>query len=274
MSFPMVLFPNAKINIGLHIVEKRSDGYHNIESIFYPIVIADALEVGRTHKKDPYIELHGQAIEGDPNDNLVMRAWQLMHREFGIDPVVFHLIKRIPSGGGIGGGSADGAFALKLLNDFFALELNHETLRELALELGSDCPFFIDNQPAWVSGRGEIITPIPNFLQGVYAVLLYGGVHISTAEAYRGITPKRPDISLVGSKLFDRSLLPHLRNDFELPVFQKFPVMAKFKQDLLDSGAFYASLSGTGSCIYGLFESKPTQRMGAADCAIWEGYLP
>ncbi|GAA5043589.1 4-diphosphocytidyl-2-C-methyl-D-erythritol kinase [Marivirga lumbricoides] len=257
----MLVFPNAKINLGLNIVSKRTDGYHNISSCFYPIPVKDALEIIPANKAS--FESTGLAIPGDPEDNLIWKAYQMLNKDFKLPEMAIILHKAIPMGAGLGGGSANGAFMLKLLNEYFDLKLSDKTLEEYALKLGSDCPFFIQNQPQLVSGRGEIFEPVSLNLKGYFLGLVYPGIHIGTKEAYGGIAPKKPKTSvkeiLLKKPIGEWENL--LKNDFEESVFRLYPNLAILKNKLYDAGAIYASMTGSGSTLYGLFKESTTSEI-------------
>ncbi|MDO8965452.1 4-(cytidine 5'-diphospho)-2-C-methyl-D-erythritol kinase [Algoriphagus sp.] len=253
----MITFPNAKINLGLHITAKRKDGYHDIESCMVPIPLFDALEM-ILDKKATW-NSSGLDIPGDPKDNLILKAEKLLRKDFqGLPNLNIHLHKNIPMGAGLGGGSADGAFALKLMNNLFDLHLDDFFLEEYATELGSDCPFFIANTPKIARGRGEILEPIDLSLQGTYLVLVNPGIHIGTKEAYAGVTPAPPKVKLE-EVLADRSRWKaELVNDFEPSIFKNHPEIAEIKEKMYDAGAFYSAMSGSGSSVFGLFDTKPS----------------
>lgn len=252
----MILFPTAKINLGLRVTEKRSDGFHNIESIFYPVPLCDVMEFAGAEKFG--LKIYGELVPAGVSENLVSKTWKLLHRYFAIPPVEVVLMKNIPAGSGLGGGSADAAFFLKGLNDFFDLKISPEKLLDFALQLGSDCPFFLQNKPALVTGRGEVVRNVSLDLSGLWLVLVVPGRHISTAEMFSKIQPKTRETSLteIISEPTNRwsSLLI---NDFEAVVFSGNPYLAKIKQLLIEGGAVYASMTGTGSALYGLFPAKP-----------------
>lgn len=252
----MITFPNAKINLGLHITAKRKDGYHDIESCMVPIPLFDALEM-ILDKKATW-NSSGLDIPGDPKDNLILKAEKILRKDFqGLPNLNIHLHKNIPMGAGLGGGSADGAFALKLMDNLFDLHLDDFFLEEYATELGSDCPFFIANTPKIARGRGEILEPIDLSLQGTYLVLINPGIHIGTKEAYAGVTPAPPKVKLE-EVLADRSRWKaELVNDFESNIFKNHPEIAEIKSKLYSAGAFYAAMSGSGSSVFGLFDEKP-----------------
>lgn len=250
----MILYPNAKINLGLRILEKRRDGYHDIETLFLPIGLCDILEIADNEEDHTKITITGIELDSPGNDNLVMKAWNILNREFGIPPVTIHLHKIIPVGAGLGGGSADAAFMLKGLSRMFDCNLPEERLEEFAAEIGSDCAFFIKNQPAIGTGRGEILETV-KFDPGDYEILLVNpAIHIGSGEAYSGVVPEQP-----GNRLKDLLSQPvvswqhSIQNDFERSVFAKYPEIRNLKNKLLKMGAIYASMSGSGSSVYGLF---------------------
>lgn len=253
----MIAFPNAKINIGLHVTGKRPDGYHNIESCFYPAPWSDVLEIVASDSFK--FAVTGLPIPGDASENLCIRAYNMLKSEFGIGPVRMHLHKIIPTGAGLGGGSSDGAFALKIINELFDLKLSVPELEAKALELGSDCPFFIKNKPVFVSGRGEKFLPLRNFLEGKYICLVNPGIPIPTGEAYRGINAYSKENSLrpVIENEPAEAWKEKIRNDFETFVFKKHPEIARIKETLYAKGAIYSAMTGSGSTVYGLFDFYP-----------------
>ncbi len=270
----MVVFPNAKVNIGLNIVAKRPDGFHEIESVFYPIGVQDSLEIHTINSSSSSLNCFGDLIDGNPTDNLIFKAWQIMQDRYSLPAVSINLVKHIPMGGGIGGGSADCGFFINLVNQKFKLDLSLEDRESIAAQLGSDCPFFIQNQPAYVTGRGEKLELVSPFLSGYYMVLVYGGLHISTKEAYAGITPKASQEQLL-MRLHQpiETWKYSVKNDFEAVVFAKHLALAKIKEQFYSSGAVYASLSGTGSCLFGLYKDKPQDLPLLKGKVCWEGYL-
>jgi 4-diphosphocytidyl-2-C-methyl-D-erythritol kinase len=255
----MISFPNAKINLGLHITSKRKDGYHEIETCMVPIPLFDALEMILDPKKMSW-NVTGIPIPGEQKDNLILKAFQLIKKDFpDIPSLSIHLHKHIPMGAGLGGGSADGAFALKLMNSLFELHLDDFFLEEYAEQLGSDCPFFIENTPKIARGRGEILEPISLDLKGTWIVLINPGIHVGTKEAYAGVTPATPKVNLT-EVLQDRSRWKaELVNDFELSIFKNHPEIALIKEKMYVAGAFYSAMSGSGSSVFGLFEEKPVK---------------
>lgn len=251
----MVSFPNAKINLGLNITSKREDGYHNIDSCFFPIPWKDSLEI--LESNEFRFTSYGLPIPGDPSSNLCVKAFELIRKDFSIPPVAIHLLKNIPMGAGLGGGSADGAYTLKLLNELFELNIPVDKLQAYALELGSDCPFFIESRPAIAQGRGELLKSILLDLSGYSLAVHNPGIHVSTAEAYAGISPDdtRTPIEEIVSKPIE-TWKNHLHNDFEGSVFKNHPEIEVLKEEMYSKGAIYASMTGSGSTVYGFFEEE------------------
>lgn len=269
----MICFPNAKINLGLNVVSKRPDGYHNIETIFYPIPLKDALEVVAADTFS--FTQTGILIDAPVEKNLVVKAMNTLKKEYKIPALEIHLLKVIPFGAGLGGGSADAAFMLKLLNDFCAFGLHTEELEQLAAPIGADCPFFIRNTPVFASGTGNIFEPIRFSLKGYYLCLVKPDVAVSTPEAYSLVTPAAPGISLkeiISGPVSDWKY--NMINDFEKSVFTQHPVIGNIKKSLYEAGAVYASMSGSGSSVFGLFEKPTALKEQFPDCFIWEGLLP
>lgn len=249
----MIVFPNCKINLGLRITSKRADGFHNLETVFYPLPWQDALEVIKA-KQDSFT-ITGVSIPGKTNDNICLKAVTLLKQDFPqIEFLNIHLHKTIPTGAGLGGGSADGAFMLTLLNKLFHLQLTEQQLLNYSLRLGSDCPFFIINQPCLATGRGEMLKKISLDL-GNYSILIVNpGIHINTGWAFTQITPGQPtvptpEILQEPINTWRNSLI----NDFEAPVFQKYPEIGELKERMYKSGALFAAMTGTGSSVFGLF---------------------
>ena len=252
----MISFPICKINLGLHIVGKRNDGYHNLETIFYPIALKDALEIIQADTFS--FKATGIAVDGDPAKNLCVRAYDLLKQKFDLPPVYMHLHKAIPLGAGLGGGSSDGAATLLLLNQKFQLKLSPNELIDLALQLGSDCPFFIINKPCIASGRGEMLQhmDVP-VLKGHKIVIVNPGIHVNTGWAFSQITPTPVNHSL--SDIIAQpisSWKSELKNDFEEAVFEAHPAIKNIKEELYARGALYASMSGSGASVYGIFAKK------------------
>ncbi len=256
----MVVFPNCKINLGLHITSKRTDGFHNLETIFFPVAIHYCLEIIYANKTEStHFSQTGLNIDTTSDNNLCVKAYHLLKKDFPLLPSIqIHLHKTIPMGAGLGGGSADGAFALKLMNDQFHLHLSDDELIHYALQLGSDCPFFIINKPCFASSRGEILTPITLTGLTAYQLLIVNpGIHISTAWAFANIKPKQPLQSLkeVIQQPVD-TWKQLLFNDFEVPVLQQFPELKQLKEVLYQSGAAYVSMSGSGSTFFAFFKNN------------------
>ena len=255
----MITFPNAKINLGLNIVEKRPDGYHNLETIFYPINLQDALEVTRRENNDKEYTLHisGALLEGEPEDNLVVKAYKLLKKDYpGLLPVDIHMYKHIPAGAGLGGGSSDAACMIKLLNDKFSLGLSTERMEEYAVKLGADCSFFIRNKPVFATGIGNLFEPVELSLKGYHIILIKPDIFVSTRDAFAEIKPVRPAVSLKEIvKQPMETWKNSMKNDFEDSVFKKFPEITAIKDELYDLGAVYAAMSGSGSSVYGIFKA-------------------
>ena len=256
----MITYPNAKINLGLNIVEKRPDGYHNLETIFYPINLQDALEVTELENEEGEYKLKvsGVPIEGDAENNLVVKAYRLLKKDFpDMSPINIHMFKHIPTGAGLGGGSADAAFMIKLLNEKFNLKLSVEKMEEYAAILGADCAFFIQNKPVFASGIGNIFENITLSLKGYYIVLVKPDIFVSTKDAFSHITPMHPNQSLKEIvRMPVETWRATMKNDFEESVFQKYPEIAAIKDKLYDMGAIYASMSGSGSSVFGIFREQ------------------
>jgi len=251
----MICFPNAKINIGLNIIGKRSDGYHNLETVFFPIKLNDALEF--IESKTLHFENTGLTIDGDPLNNLCVKAWRLLNQDFTIPPVHIHLHKAIPFGAGLGGGSADATFMLKQLNNYFKLNISQEKLIEYALALGSDCPIFIINKPCYGTGRGEILESISINISGLYLGLINPGIHVPTKEAFANISPKHSAFDLRQSIQQPISEWKYsIGNDFENSIFPKYSAIADIKKQLYNHGALYASMSGSGSSVFGIWSEE------------------
>ena len=255
----MITYPNAKINLGLNIVEKRPDGYHNLETVFYPINLQDALEVNLLEGEEEFsLKVSGVPIEGEPENNLVVKAYRLRKKDYPEMPAIdIHMYKHIPTGAGLGGGSADAAFMIKLLNDKFKLNLSIEKMEEYAAILGADCAFFIQNKPVFATGIGNIFEPIQLSLKGYYLVLVKPDIFVSTKDAFAHIIPTQPTQSLKEIiRMPVETWRATMKNDFEDSVFQKFPEIAAIKDKLYDLGAVYASMSGSGSSVYGIFREQ------------------
>lgn len=252
----MISFANAKINIGLLITGKREDGYHNIETIFYPVKLYDVLEYLPSSSFS--IETLGLSIPSD-GKNLCEKAYDLLKQDHDIQPVSISLLKNIPIGAGLGGGSADAAFVLKAINEQQNLGLTDHELEVYAEKLGADCPFFIQNKPVFANGIGADFTSVTLDLSSYYIVIVKPEVHISTIEAYQNVIPQTPVVDLQRAiQLPIQEWKYHIVNDFELGIFEKYPQLSELKSSFYESGALYASMSGSGSSVYGIFE-KPVQ---------------
>lgn len=252
----MIVFPNAKINIGINITSRRYDGYHNIETIFYPLPIYDALEA--LPGKGLTFQSSGLEIPGSMEDNLCIKGYHLIKKDYDLAPVNIHLLKHIPIGAGLGGGSANAAFFIKLINNLFSLGLTTDQMLDYARQLGADCAFFIENKPMFAFEKGDQFEAIRIDLSKYHIVLVMPPVHVSTGEAYRGIKP-----TPVKDSLYELIMEPiqewkyFIKNDFEESVFKNHPAIRGVKAALYDAGAIYASMSGSGASVFGIFDSKP-----------------
>jgi 4-diphosphocytidyl-2-C-methyl-D-erythritol kinase len=254
----MVIFPNAKINIGLNILRKRGDGYHDLETLFFPIGLKDALEFIENNSNRVNLSLSGIEMDVAPENNIVLKAYRLLSSSVSIPGIDIHLHKVIPFGAGLGGGSSDAAFLLIALNDYFELNLSKDKLKHFALMLGADCSFFIENKPSLATGIGEILQNVEINLSGYHLLLVKPPFGVVTIEAYSNITLSDSKHSLMDAlKMKPEDWRGIIKNDFETTVFNAYPEIENIKQTLLDHGALYASMSGSGSAVYGLFKSKP-----------------
>lgn len=270
----MVIFPKAKINLGLRITLKRSDGYHDIETIFYPVNFCDALEFIPSGEDRDTLTVTGLNPGGPESDNLVIKAVKLLRSHYGFPFLKMHLHKAIPAGAGLGGGSSDAAAIMKAVNKYFELGITDPVLKSLALETGSDCPFFILCEPSLARGRGELLEPMKGFLEGYYLVLVNPGIHISTREVYENCTPVIPENDLrelAGMPV--RKWKEHITNDFEKNIFEKHPFIGEIKQMLYAAGALYSSMSGSGSSVYGLFADQPFLPAKIRPFVVFEGKM-
>ena len=257
----MILFPNAKINIGLRVLRKRRDGYHDIESVFYPVSLSDVLEIlpSVQNINDRKDEIYVSGLEAPASeDNLCIKAVKLFQNRHGTPNIRIHLHKNIPPGSGLGGGSSDAAYTLLALNELYGVGLKNETLKQYASDLGADCTFFIDNKPSIINGKGNVPEQIPVSMNGYHLVIVLPGIEVSTAEAYQMIRPSedghpvREMIRLDPQRWKDK-----ISNSFEEVVFRNHPELGDIKKELYRSGAVYASMSGSGSAMYGIFSSSP-----------------
>jgi len=251
----MINFPFCKINLGLNVISKRADGFHNIETCLYPVPWKDVLEIIPSNEQQ--FSVTGIEVPGDPQNNIVLKAYNLLKKDFELGNFQIHLHKIIPHGAGLGGGSSDGAHALKLINQIFNLNLPQDVLRSYALQLGSDCPFFIDRKPMIATGRGEVLQSFTLDLTSLHLLIVKPPVEVSTAEAYSNIFPAMPkhDLRTVLSQPVNQWKLS-LKNDFEETVFKRYPLISEIKEELYNLGAVYSSMSGSGSAVYGLFNSR------------------
>ncbi len=252
----MLYYSNIKINLGLHITEKRADGFHNIESVFYPINWYDALECHPS--KTTSIENSGLTIDGAPENNLILKAYRLLSQDHHIPPTSFYIQKNIPMGAGLGGGSANAAYTLKALNQLYELNLNPKQLLEYARQLGSDCAFFIHNQPILATEKGDVFSPCSLNLSKYYILLIYPNIAISTPQAYAKVKPRKESKNILNilSQPIE-NWKNELKNHFEDALFKDIPVLKQIKEQLYQNGAIYASMSGSGSTMYGIFKNKP-----------------
>lgn len=268
----MIVFPNAKINLGLRILRKRADGFHDIETIMVPVGLSDALEIVPSADGQFAFTTSGIAIQGEPEENLCVKAFRMMQRKYGLPEVKMHLHKAIPAGAGLGGGSSDAAFALKLTRRLFSIKVCGDELHEMAAALGSDCPFFIENITSVASGRGEVLQPFPLSLNGYHLLLVKPDVSVSTPWAYSSITPSgmplpAPDQLVQNPDAWDAMLV----NDFEPAVMKAYPVISEVRNKIRSLGAFYTAMSGSGSAVFGLFNSPPVvKREDFSGMFVWQ----
>lgn len=275
----MITFPCCKINLGLNIVAKREDGFHDIETVFYPIPLCDALEIKKMDERFPSeypcdLKVTGTEVDCDERKNLITRAYNLIAKDFQLPRIHTHLYKRIPQQAGLGGGSADAAYMIRLLDERFRLNMGNAEMERYAAMLGSDCAFFITAEPAFATGKGEILSPINDGSEGLgdyFIAIVKPDIAVSTAEAYASITPKKPakccrDIVLQPISTWREELV----NDFEEPVFAKHPTLKDIKDRLYHEGALYAQMSGSGSALFGIFKNRPTNLDKVfGDCFVW-----
>jgi len=269
----MVSFPPCKINLGLNILSKRPDGYHNLETCFYPVPWTDVLEV--IPASSFAFTQSGHIVPGKTEDNLCIKAYALLQSVHNLPPVKIHLHKILPMGAGLGGGSADAAHTLRLLNTIFYLGQSPTQLSDYASKLGSDCAFFIQDKPMLGIGRGDMLSAASVSLKGKFLVLVKPDIHVSTAGAYAGVTPRQTDVPL--RELLTRYALPEWRfritNDFEDSVFVKYPSLLAVKEKLYTLGALYASMSGSGAALYGIFDKPVDAQRAFPDMTVWSGTL-
>lgn len=271
----MIVFPNIKINIGLNIVEKRHDGYHNLETVFYPVGLCDALEVVSSDSGNDSFKCEGVNLNCANSDNLVVKAYNILKTDYNLPNIDIELIKKIPSGAGLGGGSSDASFMLKTINKMFGLGLSVEQLKAYALKLGADCPFFIVNKPAFATGIGEILEEVNLSLKGYYILIVKPDIFISTKEAFAGVEPHKSTRDLKNDILLTvEDWKYYIRNDFEKSIFPNHPELENIKSELYNIGAKYASMSGSGSALYGLFDFLPNDiDILFSNCYLWSSLL-
>jgi 4-diphosphocytidyl-2-C-methyl-D-erythritol kinase len=279
----MIVFPHCKINLGLHILGKRPDGFHNLETVFYPIPLYDALELVAApldQTESVNIIMEGLAVEGNLNSNLVYKAYQLLSQDYALKPVTFCLFKNIPMGAGLGGGSSDGAYAITLLNQHFDLQIPFQKQLSYAAQLGSDCAYFLFNQACLAKGRGELLEPISFSLKNYWIVLVKPPIHISTAQAFSQIIPRQNQAKYESVSLQNILAEPitnwknNLVNDFENSLFPQEPILANIKNKLYEKGALYASMSGSGSTLFGIFKDNPNLSAEFKNCFYFASELP
>ena len=273
----MLCFPNAKINLGLNIAEKRLDGFHNLQTVFYPISLCDVLEFVRSDGDGVSVLFQNTGIETGAahSDDLCVKAYELLKKDFSLPSLSIHLHKIIPVGAGLGGGSSDAACMLTALNKIFNLGLTLTDLVDYASRLGSDCAFFVYNEPSYAWNKGDSMRGISLDLHQYYLILVYPNIHISTAEAYSSVKPAMPDLSPeTVVKMPVDEWKYYLTNDFEPFVFSAYPEVAEIKQKLYNMGADFAAMSGSGSAVYGLFRSSPEKtKEHFKDYFVWKGKL-
>lgn len=270
----MLAFPNSKINLGLNVTGIRADGFHNIETVLFPVAFRDILEIIPSGEQHVEFRHSGLTVPGKVDDNLCLRAYHLIKSGFQIPTVRMHLHKVIPIGAGLGGGSSDAAFTIKVLADLFSLAMSPLQMLDYAGKLGSDCPFFIVNKPVFASGRGDQFEPFELNLAGYSIVIVIPPVHVSTADAYEQVAIKKPVESLrTILKASPGEWKDHLVNDFESSVFHRYPVILQLKKKLYTAGAVYASMTGSGSAVYGLFDRLLPDLNSFAGCITWTGKL-
>jgi 4-diphosphocytidyl-2-C-methyl-D-erythritol kinase len=268
----MVVFPPAKINLGLNILRKRADGFHDLSTCFYAVPWCDILEL--LSSSQLRFVPSGIPVPGREEDNLCLKAYHLVKKDFDIAPVDIYLHKILPMGAGLGGGSSDGAWTLRALNELFKLNLDKDKLKQYAAQLGSDCAFFIEDSPMIGTGRGEILEPVNVSLKGNWMMIVKPDIHVSTKDAFAGVQPNEDVADL-------RSILAwpvhewrdSLTNDFERSVFSKYPAIESIKSRLYEAGALYASMSGSGSAVYGIFENKPKVSSELEVHKVWTGRM-
>lgn len=273
----MLVFPNSKINLGLYVTGKRPDGYHNIETVFFPVPLNDAVEILPLKEREGrkvYFTNTGIPVDCDEEKNLCLKAYNLLDRDFNLPAIELILHKAVPMGAGLGGGSSDGAFTLLLLNRTFRIGLSKEQLAHYASKLGSDCAFFIYNTPMLGTGRGELLSPVEVDLKSYHLILVKPHTFVSTAEAYKEVRFGRPalPLPLIVNKPVEE-WKNYLKNSFEENVFQNHPNIGDIKDSLYSQGAVYASMSGSGSTVYGIFNEEINLKDLFPGCFYWMGKM-
>ncbi|MFA0963077.1 4-(cytidine 5'-diphospho)-2-C-methyl-D-erythritol kinase [Roseivirga sp. BDSF3-8] len=272
----MIIFPNAKVNLGLNIIKRRKDGFHEIETCFLPVPWREALEiVPAPPGKKTSLTITGLEVPGQEGQNLIMRAFKALHKDFQLPASQIYLHKALPMGAGLGGGSADAAFALSCLNELYDLYLSDDIIELYAQDLGSDCPFFLYNRPMMARGRGEVLSPIDLDLSSWYMVIVHPGIHIGTREAYSGVAPGEPEGDLEAMLQTPvASWKDKVVNQFETSVFPKYPEIEAIRDKMYEHGAVYSSMTGSGSAVYGLFSEQTDIRAQFSDSyTVWQGQL-
>ncbi len=264
----MTAYPHAKINLGLNITEKREDGYHNLETIFYPIPLTDKLEIKELDNgKLTTLKSVSNLSEVSMEDNLVYKAYDLLKKQYKLPELEILLEKNIPTGAGLGGGSSDASFMLKMLNEKFSLQISNKELETYASQLGADCPFFIEDKPQYATGIGNVFSPVSVSLKGYFLILVKPNIHVSTQEAYSLVVPKKSKYSL--TEVIQKPIAEwknFIKNDFESSIFPQYPEIEKIKTTLYENGALYASMSGSGSSVYGIFKEVKSLKILFAEC--------
>lgn len=273
----MITFPNCKINIGLNITERRDDGFHNLETVFYPLPFSDSLEIihDKVSKPGSVVFSHsGLKIDGNDENNLCLKAYRLLEKEHKLPAIKMHLHKSIPMGAGLGGGSSDGAFTLKMLNEIFKLGHSHDELLDYARQLGSDCAFFLENKPIHAHEKGDHFLPIDLDLKGYWLVLAKPNIHVNTAEAYAAVQPKSPEKSLQELiKTPVEAWQGNIINDFERPISKKYEAIGRVISLLKELGGVYVAMSGSGSAVFGVFKNEVRVKDKLGSSLVWTGYL-
>lgn len=267
----MILFPNAKINLGLNVIEKRADGFHNIETVFYPVNWCDAMEVLDSPDKPFDLTISGLTVQGPLEDNIIFKAWKALNVVVKTPPMKVNLHKTLPMGAGLGGGSSNAAFFLRLANQKFKLGLDSKNLMDIARKLGADCAFFIENTPVFAVGKGDEFTSVKLSLKDYRILVVHPGINSNTKEAYEGVIPQKPIRSV--KEIVENEPVSNwkncLFNDFEKSIFKKYPEVEKLKNQMYDVGAIYASMSGSGSAVFGIFKVKQTITFQTTYKSMW-----